>query len=419
WVGSADFFGPREGQNDGVTARRQPGSAVKPFTYATAFDQDLTPADLIEDRPVDFGLQRGVYSPVNYDRSFRGEVPARLALASSLNVPAVNVLARTGVQNVLGKMRQAGLESLDQDPDFYGLGLTLGCGEVSLLELANAYATLAAGGVYRPPAMILPDEREEPEGRRVFSEQAAYLVTDILSDDAARATGFGRDSLLALPFPVAAKTGTSKNFRDNWTVGYTSEVVVAVWAGNFDARPMGHVSGISGAGPLWREAMLLVAEQYPPGFFRRPRGIVERQVCADTGLLAGPDCPNRRTELFIEGRLPGGFCPAHRRPNQAEARPTGARSKLAILNPRPGERYLFDPGIETGFQNLSLEARSQPGLEWFIWYVNGAEAGRIRADGARAPALLYPLRRGRLTIELKGVTSGRQVASARVSIEVH
>ena len=234
WVGSADFFDPREGQNDGVKALRQPGSAIKPFTYAAAFDSGLNPATMIDDSPVDYGLDRGVYSPANYDEQFHGPVSLRTALASSLNVPAVKLLDKVGLPRVHALMKQAGLNTLDREPDYYGLGLTLGSGEVNLLSLANAYATLASGGEYRPPVFFLNPERggrDNEQPRQVFSPQAAYLVTNILSDDPARLIGFGRDSLLSLPFPAAAKTGTSKNFRDNWTVGYTSRVVVAVWGG--------------------------------------------------------------------------------------------------------------------------------------------------------------------------------------------
>ncbi|MBF0530963.1 MAG: transglycosylase domain-containing protein, partial [Deltaproteobacteria bacterium] len=289
WVGSVDFFEAREGQNDGVLAKRQPGSAVKPFTYAAAFDAGLTPAYIVDDSPAEFGLTLGVYKPANYDGRYHGRVDLRTALASSLNVPAVKVLARVGLPLVYQQMKAAGLTSLIHEPDYYGLGLTLGAGEVSLLELTNAYATLASGGVSRPPVMLFG--QTVGDEHRAFSAPAAYLVTDILGDDAARATGFGRDSLLALPFPAAAKTGTSKNFRDNWTVGYTSSVVVGVWAGNFDARPMGRVSGITGAGPLWRQVMRLCAAYYPPEPFNRPEGLAELAVCPETGLRATEACP--------------------------------------------------------------------------------------------------------------------------------
>ena len=423
WVGSYDFFDTREGQNNGVTSLRQPGSAVKPFTYATALDSGLTPATLIDDRHIDFGLDRGVYSPSNYDDRFHGEVPLRTALASSLNVPAVKVLSRVGLGKVYDKMKAAGLKSLVEEPDYYGLGLTLGCGDITLLELANAYATLAQGGLYRDPVLYLTqpgqDETVPDPPRRVFSQQAAYLITDILSDDTARATGFGRDSLLDMPFPCAAKTGTSKNFRDNWTVGYTSSIVVAVWAGNFDARPMGQVSGISGAGPLWRQVMRLVSTYYPPEPFPKPKGLTEEIICADTGLLATPNCPNTRSELFMANHTPSGYCLRHK-PSSPEVTVAQHRAPgLAILNPRNNERYLYDPGIEPGFQNLYLSAQTQAGIDCLVWYVNGQEQQRMTPEENKVPELFWPMRKGKVTFKLVGWSKGRIAAADEVTIMVY
>ncbi|MEW6265862.1 MAG: penicillin-binding protein 1C [Thermodesulfobacteriota bacterium] len=418
WVGSKDFFEDREGQNDGVLAKRQPGSALKPFIYAAAFDAGLTPATIVADRPVEFGLDRGVYSPANYNGRYHGEVTLRTALASSLNVPAVKVLRRVGLARVLGLLRETGLTSLDRDPDYYGLGLTLGGGEVSLLELANAYATLADGGVYRPPVFFRPAPATE-EGRPVFSPQVAYLVTHILGDDAARANGFGRDSLLCLPFPVAAKTGTSKNFRDNWCVGYTSSLVAAVWAGNFDGRPMGHVSGITGAGPLWHQVMRLCAAYSPPEPFPRPEGLIELEVCAETGELATEYCPNRRLEIFSADHRPEQACPAHRPRAAGISKDIKQPDRLAIVNPRSGERYLQDPGLEDGFQNLQLKASGPDDLDWLVWRINGEEVGRVQAGRKPLPAVYWPLRKGELTISLVGEKDGRAIARDQVHITVH
>lgn len=423
WVGSYDFFDTKEGQNSGVTSLRQPGSTVKPFTYAVALDSGLTPATVIDDRPIDFGLDRGVYSPSNYDDRFHGEVPLRTALASSLNVPAVKVLSQVGLGRVYDKMKAAGLTSLTEEPDFYGLGLTLGCGDVTLLELANAYATLAQGGLFREPVLFLPqsqpDQPTPAKTRRVFSPQAAYLITDILSDDTARATGFGRDSLLDMPFPCAAKTGTSKNFRDNWTVGYTSSIVVAVWAGNFDARPMGLVSGISGAGPLWRQVMRLVSTYYPPEPFPKPNGLTEKIVCSDTGLLAGKDCPNTRIELFMENHTPSGYCLLHKSSPPDFTTVQRRAPGLAILSPRNHERYLYDPGIEPGYQNLYVTAQTQTGVDCLIWYVNGQEKHRMTPEDNKTPELFWPLEKGQITFKLVGMSQGRVAAADEVTIMVY
>ncbi len=418
WVGSADFWDPLEGQNDGVLALRQPGSTVKSFTYAAAFDAGLTPADLVDDRQVEYGLSQGVYKPTNYDNRFHGRVSLRTALASSLNVPAVKVLDKVGLHQVYKKMKAAGLDSLEQEPDYYGLGLTLGSGEVSLLELASAYAALADGGRYRPPVFFL-DQPQEDQTRQAFSPQAAYLITHILSDDAARSTGFSRNSPLVLPFPAAAKTGTSKNFRDNWTVGYTSEVVVAVWAGNFDARPMGHVSGVTGAGPLWHRVMRLAAEYYPPQEFTRPSGLTELDVCPDTGLRAAPQCPNRKTELFMEQHQPAGYCLAHQPLKVETTRPGRPQPGLAIISPKSGERYLYDPGIEPGFQNLTLEAQGAADLDCLVWYVNNQEIGRINTNQIPLPDIHWPLKRGQATFKLIGQSKGQTVTTDQVTITIH
>lgn len=419
WVGSGDFFNTREGQNDGVTARRQPGSAIKPFTYAAAFDAGLTPATIVEDSPVEFGLTQGVYKPVNYDGRYHGRVDLRTALASSLNVPAVKVLDQVGLTRVYQHMKAAGLTSLTHEPEYYGLGLTLGAGEVSLLELTNAYATLAAGGRYHPP-LLFSGQPRKPE-QQAFSPAAAYMVTDILSDDTARATGFGRDSVLVLPFPCAAKTGTSKNFRDNWTVGFSTSVVVGVWAGNFDAKPMGRVSGITGAGPLWHQVMRLCAEHYPPQAFTPPDGLTEILMCPETGLRSTNGCPNQRLEIFKNDVLPSGYCLRHQEARTAEPDmdAPAKTGRLTIFSPRPGERYLYDPGLPLGFQNLELKAGVPSGLEQLVWSINGQEVGRgpVQKDGSHR--LFWPLTPGEKVITVEGLTGKQIVARDMVKIMVH
>ena len=422
WVGSANFFDPLDGQNDGVTALRQPGSTVKPFTYASAFDRGRTPADIILDAPVEYGLDRGVYQPTNYDNRYRGEVTLRTALASSLNIPAVKLLNETGLTRVQTAMKLAGLTSLHEDPEYYGLGLTLGAGEVTLLELANAYATLASGGLASPPVFFLDTPAANPQ--RVFSPQACFLVTDILSDDTARASGFGRDSLLALPFPAAAKTGTSKNFRDNWAVGYTNSLVVAVWAGNFDARPMGRVSGITGAGPLWRQVMRLAAEYEPPQPFAAPLGVARIRLCAETNLRASEYCPNQRSEWFMDGHQPTGYCLRHGLEpaapgSKTPVRAAGTTKKIQILSPKTGERYMFDPGIEPEFQNMALQAAVPPRVDTVAWFVNGQEIRRlILADKPLAP-VFWPVSRGRLDLKVVGFVQGEAVGSETATIDVY
>ncbi|MEM1349241.1 MAG: penicillin-binding protein 1C, partial [Myxococcota bacterium] len=275
WVGSREYWDEeRAGANDGVVALRQPGSVLKPFVYAMYFDEGGAPFHQVEDREVQFPTEDGAYIPKNYDRRTHGWVSLRQALGSSLNIPAVVLTERLGADHVLAKLREAGLTSLDESPEHYGLGVALGNGEVRMLEVAEAYATLASGGVRRPVS-VRKDLSMGP-GHRVFSEQAAYMALDVLRDDFAREIGFGRRSVLDLPFDVAMKTGTSTGYRDNWAVGVTPEYTVAAWAGNFDGSPMHHTSGIVGAAPIVRQVMQALhpgaANRGSVAWFERPPG---------------------------------------------------------------------------------------------------------------------------------------------------
>ncbi|MDI7268593.1 MAG: penicillin-binding protein 1C [Myxococcota bacterium] len=311
YVGSADFSDPVDGQVDGARALRQPGSAVKPLTYALAFETGLTPASILPDVPSRFPAAAGDwYEPRNYDNRFHGPVRAREALANSYNVPAVHLAATLGPERVLQIYRAFGLDMLDKPADHYGVALTLGDGEVTLLALANAYAALARGGLHLDVGPFLPSDRSDKSDtapRRIVSAATAFLVTDILRDRRARMAAFGEAEALDLPFPVAVKTGTSKSYRDNWTLGYTPEVTVAVWAGNFSGEPMGGVSGITGAGPIFREVMLAAVEDRRgrgPSAPRRgwvePFGVARVRICPLSGAAPGPHCPHSVEEFVPE-----------------------------------------------------------------------------------------------------------------------
>ena len=267
YVGSPDFFDTRRGgQNDGARARRQPGSTLKPFLYSLAMERlGFTAATVLPDVALHVPLPGGGdYAPRDYDDKFRGPVRLRQALGNSLNVPAVWTAVEVGIPALLERLRELHFDSLSEGPDYYGPGLALGDGEVTLLELARAYATLARGGVDKPLRVVRRIEQADgtamdlPEGAevRVIPEEFAHTVTDILRDPTARLSSFDDAAALAFPFDMAAKTGTSKGFRDNWAVGYSSEVVVAAWVGNFDGSPMDQVSGITGAGPLFHAVLL-------------------------------------------------------------------------------------------------------------------------------------------------------------------
>lgn len=323
YVGSPDFFDRAAlGQNDGVRALRQPGSTLKPFLYAAAMERDgLTAASLLPDLPIAVPTEQGVYSPKNYDRRSHGPVRARSALASSFNQPAVALAERLGVERALMALRRVGFSSLDREAEHYGVALALGDGEVRLVDLARAYAALARGGTLRRERLAravvertgVRREQAPDTGSRVLDPRVAAIVTDVLADPGARAPGFGRDSALELPFPVAAKTGTSKGYRDNWAVGFTHEVTVAVWVGNFDGSPMVRSSGVTGAAPLFHDVMLAAMRARTPSPLVDRTGLVEADVCALSGELPGEDCTHRHRELFVPGSEPAARCAMHER----------------------------------------------------------------------------------------------------------
>lgn len=311
YVGSPDFFDvERGGQNDGVRAERQPGSTLKPFVYGLAMERlGFTGATVLPD--VELHLRTGAYdySPHDYDERFRGPVRLREALGNSLNVPAVWTAAQTGEAALLDRLRALGFDSLRQAPDYYGPGLALGDGEVTLLALVRAYAILAREGRAVPlrvvrairPGGAHADMQAliAPDGEAVLDPTTSAAITDILRDHGARRASFGERTLLDFDFDVAVKTGTSKGFRDNWVVGYTRAVTVGVWAGNFDGSPMNGTSGITGAGPLFHAVMdaamrgradrpLAIGEGDEP-----THGLQRVEVCALSGMAPGPACSHR------------------------------------------------------------------------------------------------------------------------------
>jgi 1A family penicillin-binding protein len=316
-LGSADFNDPEIDGQVNVTLRlRQPGSSIKPVTYVTAFEKGWTPASLIWDVETEFKDALGrSYVPKNYDRKERGPVLVRQALAQSLNIPAVKTLDFVGLEAMLDTAHRLGIESFDR-PD-YGLSLTLGGGDVTLLEMAGAYSVFANGGKRVPPVAILRiedasgriiEEYQPPPGEQVISPQHAYLITDILSDNKARAGAFGQNSSLKLSRPAAAKTGTTDDWRDSWTLGYTPELVAGVWVGNADNTPMKKVTGSSGAGPIWHNFMERALGDQPASQFARPDGIEESEISTDAGSVPSDACPpdRRRTEIFAVGQGPLG-----------------------------------------------------------------------------------------------------------------
>src|SRR5438309_475258 len=398
WVGSPDFFADTAGQVDMVVSPRQPGSALKPFLYGLAFDRGVTAATVLPDLPKTYQTTLGPYRPKNYDRRFHGPVRAREALGSSYNVPAVELADRIGAGSLLRTLRTAGFTSLAHGAEYYGLGLSLGNGDVTLLELANGYRGIANGGVWRPVRWRVPSEAREPipaGARQFMSRGAAALVVDILSDAIARIPSFGTETPLDFPFRAAAKTGTSRHFTDNWAVATTANFTVAVWVGNFNGRPMQGVGGITGAGPLLHRAVLLTARRYPPGALAEPAaaGLVAARVCRLSGLLATPDCPGM-DEWFLPGTAPTRACDWHQggriawtteyaewaRQDAASlissestdpgAMPRGSRepTPFRILTPQDGDRYSLPVGVDRRYATLALRAAgsSGAGVRWFV-----------------------------------------------------
>ncbi len=395
YAGSVGFNDKKHsGQIDGVRALRQPGSALKPFVYGLAFSKGtLTPATLLADTDTFF---EGGFRPRNYDENFHGLVSARAALACSYNIPAVKAAETVGAPALLNLLHQLGFASLTKTADFYGLGLSLGNGEVKLLELANAYATLARGGVWQPVLLATRPEVKLPgHPMRALDEKTAYLVTDILKDNQARAAAFGLNSPLSMPFEMAAKTGTSKDYKDNFALGYTPRWTVGVWVGNFDASPMQKVSGITGAGPILHDVALAVQARYPSPGFTAPKGVKHARVCNETGLLAGPKCTHTHEDVFDENFLPA-RCDGQHQP---------AVASVQITSPTAGDIFYVDPATPRAAQQLKLAAQcAQTACRWQL---NG------NFLPGTACQTWWPLAGGKHTLS---VTCGGQ--TAQLSLEV-
>ncbi len=323
-AGSRDYWDERiAGAYNAALALRQPGSTLKPFLYAFALEQGRTAASIAADVPTAFVGGDGEFHPRNYDGKFHGPVRYRVALGASLNVAATAVLAELGVGRWLTFLRRVGFLELTRQADEYGVGLALGNGEVSLLSLARGYAVLARGGTTVASQMVIEAHDATggalnlaPRGasETVMGAATAFVVSDILADDEARAMTFGRRSVLAMPFRAAVKTGTSQAFRDNWAVGFTEAVTVAVWVGNVEDVPMQRVSGVSGAGPILRDVLTFAAERYGAGLIDATDGadgVVQGRVCALSGLLVGQECPGGVNEWFKVGGEPHEVCTWH------------------------------------------------------------------------------------------------------------
>ncbi len=429
YVGEA-AHAPRRETLDLPASRRQPGSTLKPFTYALAFERGFTPASLLADIPTRYPqpLQAGGgwFEPHNYDGLFHGPVLARAALGASLNVAAVDLTRQLGPARLHGFYNQLGL-GLKKTPDHYGVGITLGNAEVTLADLTTAYATLGRQGEHKPLKRVRRWRRaagpwlwlRPPLTRRVIGPTAAFWGADILKDDLAREPAFGRRSVLTFPFNVAAKTGTSSDYRDNWAMGFTPDYTVGVWVGRVSGQSLGGVSGISGAGPLFQRAMRLVQGRTPARWYDPPRPLRRRMVCGLNGLKPGRWCPDV-VEEWLPAALPLGpdtwHVPDPQHPAQARVRyparflpwaasqgllagqgdsvpmaqgagtqgravsDTAGETALSILTPAPGERLLLSAALPQKAQVLTFAASTGGGGP-YRWRLNGKALGTSPLPG--------------------------------------
>ncbi len=388
WVGSS---GPlsQAAEVDGVLAPRQPGSTLKPFLYAQAIaEKRLTAASLVHDSPAQIATAGGLYIPQNYDRRFKGWVSVRQALGSSLNVPAVRTLVMVSPDAFFAQLRRLGL-ALRESGGYYGYSLALGSSEVRLLELANAYRALANGGRVSPVAYA-------PGARAAFTQAldagAAFIVGDILADANARVPTFGSDSVLNTRFWSAVKTGTSKDMRDNWAMGWSQRYTVGVWVGNAGGSPMHDVSGSSGAAPIWADVMAWLHRGAPSHAPRPPAGVLRQPVRFDGGA---DRLENPREEWFVRGTQQAVFAIDIEAPDAYIASASGKKhmnfgTPARIIAPAPGSIIALDPDIPPAHQRLQLQAQGGTALRWRI-------DGRPVGQGAALAWLPWP---GRHRVEL-------------------
>lgn len=453
YIGNTDFFDEKNsGSIDMATTPRQPGSAIKPITYAFAFAKGWTPATFILDEESTFMTRDDKkYTPVNFDGDYHGRVTVREALANSYNIPAVKALDFVGINNFINTARKFGISEFSDRQEEVGLALTLGGCEVSLLNLTNAYATIAAGGNWQNYKKILKivdsqsNEIYKPEAHsnRVFEkdgEGISFLISNILADSEARSQQFGYYSVLNVGFPAAVKTGTTTDFHDNWTIGYTPYVAVGVWVGNSDNSPMKSATGIKGAAPIWSKVIQIASERYTYRDFEIPDDIVKLRICADTGMLASAQCKNVREEYFIKGRSPNTRCQMHADSNIAKIETSEANNDtllneesedinaadqyhepIKIINPGDGNIFIIDEKTPIAYQKIRLKADIDIRLDEIkkvIWYCN--DKIFATTDGlAQMPEVDWQLKIGAHSFYIQAVRAdGSVISSNRINIKV-
>ncbi len=387
YVGSPDYFSDADlGRNDGAQALRQPGSSLKPFTYELALERNaITSTTILPDVPSSFPIPGGLlYQPADYTGTFSGPVRVRYALANSLNVPAVRVLSAVGPDALLARLHELGFLHLDRPASYYGLGLTLGGGEVSLWENVRAYLAMARNGNAIPLRLTFEGD---PQQTRIGDAQTWQLITNMLADRHARVHAFGMHSILDMPFDAAVKTGTSSDFRDTWAIGFTRDYTVGTWVGNFDGTAMRDVSGVTGAGPIWNRIMLHLHEIQEPKRFDQPHGYAQVAICATTGHAPMRGCPAIVREWVKPTQIAAVMRPV---PATLDARYNDWLAQqthppvngLRILEPRDGAIFYYNPpqnGLQARAQMIALRAGGADHVQWFV---NGRAAATDSAGNA-------------------------------------
>jgi len=402
WVSESISAGESQGWVDAVTVRRQPGSTLKPFLYALAMEMGWTAATLIEDSPLSEAAGSGLHSFHNYSRTYYGPLRLRVALGNSLNTPAVRTIQFTGTERFLQWLRLLGISGLSKSADFYGHGLALGDGEVSLFELVQAYSALARHGAFRPLRALCERHLPSDEIRPVIGPSTAAIIADILSDPQARRLEFGEGHLLRFPVQTAAKTGTSSDHRDCWAVGFTERYTAGVWMGNLDHRPTRGVSGAIGPALVLRAIFAELNREGETGPFPVWSGLQSVSICAVSGMLAGPECP-RMDEKFEPGKVPVEVCSLHSiraacsdvRVDCVPAHPASSIrhsvSGIQLLQPTPGLQIAMDPRIPAELQAFAFRISQTIKPERVQWVLNGKLAGETGKDEHQ---FLWPLSRG-------------------------
>lgn len=425
-IGSAERADVNGGLLDGTQLRRSAGSCLKPFVYALSFQSGATPSTIVPDVPMRILSFYGIKLPTNYNRKFLGPISMRQALASSQNIPAMSILEDNGGAPALLKLLgELGFQGLNKPPEHYGIGLAIGNAEVTLTDVVRAYTCLASYGLLKD-LRIEQNQELQFQPKQVIAPEIAYLLTDILSDDTARVSGFGYGPLFRFPYQCAFKTGTSSNYRDNWCIGYTRDYTVGVWVGNFDFSPMKGISGITGAGPIFADCIRYLHQGDQAGVFEKPSAVYSLQVDRRTGhYVKNKNLPippeYLQNDLFLldstkheassrdydeKGRVL--LSPIynewyHLKDQDATAQYTlgnqgGYKVVQKIISPLPNAEFLIDPELPGNGLRLPLKAFFPKEIEW------SSPTLKIEQSDSGSYAILQE---GVHVIELKDKPSGK------------